>query len=67
MAGGDTTCSNWTSSGPGSAIAGHSDRVGLKDSRHMTPWNSPHGTAGCGADVLPKTGDAGLFHCFAAN
>ena len=67
MAGGDTTCSNWTSSATGSAIVGHSDRVGLKDSRHMKSWNSSHGTAGCGADALPKTGGAGLFYCFAAN
>ena len=66
-AGGDTTCSNWTSSATGSAIVGHSDRVGLKDSRHMKSWNSSHGTAGCGADALPKTGGAGLFYCFAAN
>ena len=30
-AGGDTTCSNWTKSGEGSAIVGHHDRVVLKD------------------------------------
>jgi len=30
-AGGDTTCGNWTKSGEGSAIVGHHDRAGLKD------------------------------------
>ena len=65
-AGGDTTCANWTSSGDGSAIVGHSDRVGLKDSRHMTSWNSSHGTRGCSQDGLKSTGGAGLLYCFAA-
>ncbi len=66
-AGGDTTCGNWTKNGDGSAIVGHHDRVGLKDSRHMTSWNSSHGSAGCGQDALKKTGGAGMFYCFAAN
>ena len=64
-AGGDTTCGNWTSSGDGSAIVGHSDRIGLKDTRHMTSWNSSHGTRGCGQEALKSTGGAGLFYCFA--
>jgi hypothetical protein len=64
-AGGDTTCGNWTSSGEGSAIVGHHDRIGLKDTRHMTSWNSSHGTRGCGAEALKATGGAGLFYCFA--
>ncbi|QKT03908.1 hypothetical protein HUS23_08805 [Ectothiorhodospiraceae bacterium 2226] len=66
-AGGDTTCSNWTSNGEGSAIVGHHDRVGLKDTRHMTSWNSSHGTRGCSQEALQGTGGAGLFYCFAAN
>jgi hypothetical protein len=66
-AGGDTTCGNWTKNGDGSAIVGHSDRIGLKDTRHMTSWNSSHGSAGCSQDALKKTGGAGLFYCFAAN
>jgi hypothetical protein len=66
-AGGDTTCANWTSSGDGSAIVGHSDRIGLNDSRHMHSWNSSHGTAGCSQDGLKKTGGAGLLYCFAAD
>ena len=66
-AGGDTTCSNWTKSGEGSAIVGHHDRVGLKDSRHMKSWNSSHGSRGCSQDQLKSSGGAGLFYCFAAN
>jgi hypothetical protein len=65
-AGGDTTCANWTSAAEGSAIVGHHDRIGLKDTRHMTSWNSSHGTRGCGAEALKGTGGAGLFYCFAA-
>jgi len=38
-AGGDTTCGNWTKNGEGSAIVGHHDRIGLKDTRHMKSWN----------------------------
>ena len=38
-AGGDTTCGNWTKSGEGSAIVGHHDRMGLKDTRHMKSWS----------------------------
>lgn len=66
-AGGDTTCKNWTSNGEGSAIVGHHDRMGLKDTRHMKAWNSSHGSAGCSQDALVKTGGAGLFYCFAAD
>jgi Collagenase NC10 and Endostatin len=66
-AGGDTTCGNWSKSGEGSAIVGHHDRVGLKDSRHMKSWNSSHGSRGCSQDQLKASGGAGLFYCFAAN
>jgi hypothetical protein len=66
-AGGDTTCGNWKSSGDGSAIVGHHDRIGLKDTRHMTSWNSSHGTRGCSQEALKSTGGAGLFYCFVAN
>lgn len=66
-AGGDTTCGNWTKNGPGSAIVGHHDRTGLKDSRHMNSWNSSHGSADCSQDGLKKTGGAGLLYCFAAD
>jgi len=65
-AGGDTTCSGWTSSDKGSAIVGHHDKVGLSKDRHMVSWNSAHGSAGCSAEALPKTGGNGLFYCFHA-
>ena len=65
-AGGDTTCGNWTKSGDGSAIVGHHDLQGLKDSRHMKSWNSSHGSRGCSQDQLKASGGAGLFYCFAA-
>lgn len=65
-AGGDTTCGNWTKDGDGSAIVGHHDRIGLKDTRHMNSWNSSHGTIGCSQAHLIKTGGGGLFYCFAA-
>jgi hypothetical protein len=64
-AGGDTTCKNWTSNGEGSAIVGHHDRVGLKDTRHMKSWNSSHGSRGCDMESLKKSGGGGLFYCFA--
>jgi len=65
-AGGDTTCGNWTKSGEGSAIVGHHDLQGLKDTRHMKSWNSSHGSRGCSQDQLKASGGAGLFYCFAA-
>src|SRR5499426_3819588 len=65
-AGGDTTCGNWTKSGEGSAIVGHHDLQGLKDTRHMKSWNSSHGSAGCSQEALVKTGGAGKYYCFAA-
>ena len=66
-AGGDTTCGNWTKSGDGSAIVGHHDRAGLKVTRHMTSWNSSHGSRGCSQENLAASGGAGLFYCFAGN
>ena len=66
-AGSDTTCNNWTSSTDGSAIVGHHDRIGLKETRHMKSWNSSHGSRGCSQDGLKSSGGAGLFYCFAAD
>ena len=66
-AGGDTTCGNWTKNGEGSAIVGHHDLQGLKDTRHMKSWNSSHGSRGCSQDALKSSGGAGLLYCFAAN
>lgn len=60
----DKTCSNWTSEGAdGSAQVGHHDRHGGGN----VSWNSAHGSRGCGAADLPKSGGAGLFYCFAAD
>ena len=64
-AGGDTTCGNWTKSGEGSAIVGHHDRAGLKDTWHMKSWNSSHGSRGCSQENLVATGGNGYFYCFA--
>jgi hypothetical protein len=66
-AGGDTTCGNWTKSGEGSAIVGHHDLSGLKDTRHMKSWNSSHGSRGCSQENLKASGGAGLLYCFVAN
>ena len=64
---GDTTRGNWTKSSDGSAIVGHHDRTGLKSTRHMSSWNSSHGSRGCSQDGLKGTGGAGLIYCFLAN
>jgi hypothetical protein len=66
-AGGDTTCGNWTKSGDGSAIVGHHDRSGLKDTRHMNSWNSSHGSRGCSQEQLKASGGAGMIYCFRTN
>ena len=59
----DHTCSNWTSSGEGSAQVGHHDRHGGGN----TSWNSAHGSRGCSQEALISTGGAGLLYCFAAD
>jgi hypothetical protein len=61
----DSTCSNWTSSGDGSAIVGHHDRQGGGD--NPTSWNSAHSSRGCSQSNLRSTGGDGLFYCFAAD
>jgi hypothetical protein len=61
----DMTCNNWTSSGPGSAMLGHHDR--LARGTPGSPWNSAHASKGCSADNLIATGGAGLLYCFAAD
>lgn len=62
---GDTTCSNWTSSGEGSAWVGHHDRQG--GGQNPTSWNSAHASRGCSQENLRGTGGDGLFYCFALN
>ncbi len=59
----DSTCSNWTSNGEGSALVGHHDRTGGGD--NPTSWNSAHGSRGCSQENLQGTGGDGLFYCFA--
>jgi hypothetical protein len=63
--GDDRTCANWTSSGPGHAQVGHSDRKGREP--HADSWNSAHASRGCGPRNLQATDGAGLFYCFAAD
>ena len=61
------TCGDWTSSGEGSAIVGHHDRIGLRDDAPSKSWNSSHTTRGCSQDALRATGGNGLFYCFATD
>jgi hypothetical protein len=61
----DMTCDNWTSSGAGSAMLGHHDRLAF--GKPGSPWNSAHPSKGCSADNLRGTGGAGLVYCFAAD
>jgi hypothetical protein len=61
----DSTCSNWTSSGNGSALVGHHDRQG--GGNDPTSWNSAHASRGCSQSNLRSTGGDGLFYCFAAD
>jgi hypothetical protein len=67
----DRTCANWTSSGAGAAMVGHSDRIGLNESAPMKSWNSSHPSrgpgGGCSQDDLKSTGGNGLIYCFAAD
>jgi hypothetical protein len=63
----NTTCGNWTQSGEGSAMLGHSDRTGLDDSVPAKSLNSSHMSRGCDMASLKATGGAGLFYCFAAD
>ena len=61
----DTTCSNWTSSGEGSAFLGHHDRRGLRDDEPSKSWNSSHASRDCSQEGLKSTGGNGLLYCFA--
>ncbi|WP_027583131.1 hypothetical protein [Bradyrhizobium sp. Ai1a-2] len=70
-AGEDRTCKNWTSSTQGTAIVGHSDRIGLRDDEPSKSWNSSHPSrgpdGGCSQADLRSTGGDGLLYCFAVN
>jgi hypothetical protein len=67
----DRTCKNWTSSTQGSAMLGHSDRMGLRDDDASKSWNSSHPSrgpdGGCSQADLKTTGGDGLLYCFAVN
>jgi hypothetical protein len=67
----DRTCKNWTSSAQGSAMLGHSDRIGLRDDDASKSWNSSHLSrgpdGGCSQADLRSTGGDGLLYCFAVN
>ena len=67
----DRTCANWTTSGAGAAMVGHSDRIGLDESAPMKSWNSSHPLrgpgGGCSQDDLRSTGGNGFIYCFAAD
>jgi len=59
------TCNNWTSSGDGSAMVGHSDRNGLRNDVPAQSWNASHPSRGCSQQALISTGGNGYFYCFA--
>ncbi|MEP6701422.1 MAG: hypothetical protein ABJB04_00435 [Betaproteobacteria bacterium] len=67
----DMTCGNYTKSGAGAVMLGHSDRTGLDDSAVAKSWNSTHSSqgpgGGCSQDDLKSTGGAGLLYCFVTN
>jgi hypothetical protein len=63
----DTTCGNWTKSGDGAAMLGHSDRTGLDESAPAKSWNSSHQSRGCSIDALKATGGDARIYCFARN
>jgi hypothetical protein len=67
----DRTCGNWTSSGKGSAMVGHHDRMGLRDDAPSKSWNMSHPSrgadGGCSQADLRSTGGDGLLYCFATN
>jgi hypothetical protein len=67
----DHTCKNWTSSGDGSAMVGHSDLNGPATFPTVKSWNAAHPSrgpdGGCSQNDLRSTGGDGLLYCFAVN
>jgi hypothetical protein len=63
----EQTCEDWTSSGDGSAMVGHHDRLGLDDTPPSMSWNASHPSRGCSLEALQGTGGDGLLYCFAMN
>ena len=64
---GDRTCSDWTSSGEGTATVGHHDRKGAATDTDPKSWVTAHRSRGCSQSALAESGGAGLFYCFAAD
>ncbi len=62
----DTTCGNWTKSGEGSAIVGHSDRTGLDDQRRPSRGTRRMRHAAATSRRCNATGGNGYFYCFKA-
>ena len=63
----DMTCGNWTKNGEGSAMVGHTDRMGLRDDAPSKSWNTSHPSRGCDLPAPVATGAAALLYCFAPN
>ena len=59
------TCNDWYSSGEGSAMVGHHDRIGLRDDAPSRSWNASHPSRGCSIEALRATGGDGRVYCFA--
>jgi hypothetical protein len=64
LADGDSTCQNWTST-EGTAMVGHSNKVGGIGGERARSWNSAHLSAGCSMAALQKLGSGALLYCFA--
>jgi hypothetical protein len=60
------TCGDWTLNGEGTAMVGHSDRMGPETLATGKSWNAAHPSRGCSQENLVGTGGAGLLYCFAA-
>ena len=63
----DATCGNWTKSGEGSAIVGHSDRLGLRDDAPAHSWNSAHPVARLQPGGVEEHRRRRPLYCFAVN
>jgi hypothetical protein len=63
LADGDSTCRNWTST-KGTAMVGHSNKVGGIGGERARSWNSAHLSAGCSMAALQKLGSGALLYCF---
>ena len=69
LAGADSTCANWTSSGasPARAMLGHFNRMGITGNIDPASWVEAHISNGCTQANLVATGGSGHFYCFASD